>query len=361
MKKGEKVILILCTVGVILSGIMLVLVKQYNANQIDVTIPIGNLSDSLFVSQNTSYIESKSLVESMAMNYVPYYIDVPEAVSGTVGKATVYNINDTFMYYVSEVGKGEKYHDILLNEFSKAVLMNSNADYSSVTSLTVEAGYLNGYTVEYFVDALKISDGLDIKQMYAVGYLVTIPDYDCNIVVATLTNSYSTEALALCQSTSQDALYTLRYEEKLIEELVVVGELTEEETGDDEGDNTQSAPEGENESETVVETPSSELPSIPEGAENVAERVWIDSATDLVFELSWENTNVMMDVKLYVPSHVYYFEPTNVEVGKITFEPGVVSEGEYILEIYGKDYGELSFNMYDRAVTSSEESSETEE
>ena len=68
----------------------------------------------------------------------------------------------------------------------------------------------------------------------------------------------------------------------------------------------------------------------------------------------------MMDVKLYVPSHVYYFEPVDIQAGKITFEPGFVSEGEYILEIYGKDYGELSYNMYDRAVETSEEVSESE-
>lgn len=351
MKKSDKIwLIVLGILAVLLFGALFTVRTIQEAQEREtVLLPESTLTGSLFESQNTVYVEDKDLTETLLLTQIPYQLDVPEVESAVSGNATIYNMSSHYMIYISELQGASK--DSVLSEYSKAVLMGASDNNCTYTEVLSEVGYLNGFEMEYFIIKCKISDGSAIEERYMLGYIIQIPDYDYDLVIAMGGDVYSTSTLQNSKACVDALLKTIQYNKVLAEEIE---ERREDENIEiSEEDNTLD----DNEEETDV-IPESQLPAIPANAVITEEAVTLTTDYDnLTVTVRWENTDTMVSLKLYNSTRAFFYTPTSYNKGEAVFENlGQIVAGEYHMEIYGADYGKIEYEFTDASVNA--ESSE---
>lgn len=185
-----------------------------------VEYPPSTLSTDIFDSQNTAYIEQEAFTSSYTFKTVPYTIDVMDGREAEVNNGHFVYGNEAVTFYFSETPKEISPHETVLSEYANVVYLNYAKDSSYIQTAFEEAGYINGYLAQYFIDRLLISTGQSIttQSAYVLGYIIDLGDeYDNFLIVSIATTEESTENLAVCKEYVDAMIGTLRFDQEVLE------------------------------------------------------------------------------------------------------------------------------------------------
>lgn len=328
-KKQKIAVMILAPVIVVLIIILSILKKP---EQVVVEYPHGSLSDSIFDSQNMQYIQQDAFSKLHEFELIPYTIDTIDADCATVDTGSVYvSGNHYFMY--SQVPKETSTKDILKEQFSQILEYGSSPSESTVDVLLSEKGFIDGFLAEYQLDHMAVSSGDEISDAYIVLYRLEVDDDDelkdeYDIIVAVVTNEFTTEALAGCLKALDLNVFTIQYSEAMARELLKKVEAEE-----------------------VTELPE-ETPTVEDtetgGGQLVNETVTEDFKTmgillkknyaDLSIEVQWTNLEETPSLVFSDVKEEHSFVPSVTEPGKVRFDVGSIEGGVYMVKI--KNYAD---------------------
>lgn len=341
MTKKQKILLSILIPLFLVLFIFVTILGQFEEEMpVEVSLPAGNLSDSLFVLQNNSYQGNDSLPLQVNMNYLPYSVDMAKVSHVSVGNGYVFNIASGYLSYVTSIPKNETCAVALKNEYAKAILIGNVPEMANCSLLYEETGYLNGFDLTYSIYELGITDNETVNYSYILGYLIDIPDWEYDIYMSVSTMTYDTGTLQNCKDVLDMLIYTVRYDTKRAQELKQVMTQAQQD----------------NSSQPDVPTPteipeSSENPDddpLPEGAD-VNEHLIIlkQDYVNLKLEINWTNAYSHVEMILYDPTKTFFYSPESCADGTAVFLLGQVPAGTYYLQISGADYGEVSMTLKD--------------
>lgn len=184
--------------------------------------PASNLSQDLFVSQNTEYVVNEALADSYSFTDVPYMIDLVTGERADVDGGHLVRVSNDTVIFVSEYPKDEDFNEVILNQYPPVIYLNYAKDTSYTQTVASDSGYFNGYYANYFVNHMLISQGPSVtaQSAYMVGYNITLgSEYDKNLIVSIATTTDTTENLETCKMYVDAFMYTLRYDEELARQI----------------------------------------------------------------------------------------------------------------------------------------------
>lgn len=357
-KKQKLAVMILAPVIVVLLFIVVILGIFKKPEPVTVEYPHGSLSDSIFASQNMQYVSNEAYSKLHRFDLIPYTIDTVNAECATVGTGSVYVSGNHYFLY-SQVPKEVSTKDILKEQFSQILEYGSSPSQSTVDVLLSERGFIDGFTAEYQLDHMAVSSGNEISDAYIVLYRLEVDDEDelkddYDIMVAVVTNEFSTEALAGCLHALDLNVYTIQYDSAKAQELL---ENLEQET--------EEATEIPEEGATVSDTEMG-------GGQLVNETVTEDFKTmgillkknysNLSIEVQWTNLEAMPSLVFSDVKEEHSFVPTVTEQGKVRFDVGNIEGGVYMVKIKNyADAGSFSSTLIENGQNDDGDISEKEQ
>lgn len=184
----------------------------------EVVYPSGNLSDNLFVAQNSVYSQNEALPVSYSFSSVPYTMDLPNGNTANVDTGHIVQASDNMVVYVSQMDGDYDPHSVVLSQYPKVVYINYSQQDSFSMTLREEYGFFNGLPTTYFMDHLIVStgSGTETKNAYVLAYCFQ-PETATNVkmLVSVATTENSNEAFEQCKAVLDAVAYTVRYDEKL--------------------------------------------------------------------------------------------------------------------------------------------------
>lgn len=303
------------------------------------TYPKGNLSQDLFVSQNTQYIEQAAYPVEYAFKTSPYYINLPEGNAADIDKGHLVYGTDTITFFLSEVDEHEDPHDAVLEQYPAAVYLNYAKQASYCQTVVSEIGYINGYKVNYFIDHLLISTGAQVKTQsaYMIGYVVYVGDKsNTNLIIAVATTEESEVSMNLCKENLDALIYTLRYSEKLQSNQERAAQKAAESSGEALIDMTET----ESSAATTTVQENSSFVDIPVKLGR--------DYQNLSILLSWPNSYTGAQILFCKEDWTTLATPSVVGTTQATIEVGACKEGNYLIRCnHYKDSGEISVKLID--------------
>lgn len=350
MTKKEKALLgILIPLAVILF-ILYSLVNQYKISQRSVLVyPEGNLSDSLFVSQNNTYTANDSLPNKTAFQNLPYYIDLPEGTFAKVGQGSIVQLNDSIYVYISEYSQGDA-ETVLLSEFPSALLIDYDPLYTYSQRLKDQSGYINGFSASYLFDMISVSNGVLVKTAYLAAYdLYDAEEEGNHIVVSVITTDIDSGSFANAKLILDTITYTVRYDQKLSN--------AQEKGRTEENDKEETAGEESHSEENDTQKSSKDYNDLVTEGDYDARVIPISITKtygDLFINIITDQYHEESEMVLYSPDLDPIGEMVLSEDGLMTqFQVGAVTEemlGEYVLKVtYYGDYLNFQLQVGDAA------------
>lgn len=286
--------------------------------------PESNLSNDLFVSQNTEYIKNDSFSEIYEFKNIPFNCDVLKGNTADIENGHIINVSEDVNFFVSEYENGKNPHDIILRQYPQAIYMNYAKENSFVQTATTDIGYINGYYATYFVDHLLISTGPTAsgKSAYMIGYALDLgTQYEYDLIIAVVTTTQSTENFEACKQLLDTMTYTLRYDEKRAEQMEKAKQRAyeEEQKALEEYQKTSQNVEGTLATNTTTAT-SSRIPV----------KVNRDFA-DMAILITWENPVENPIITFENAQGLVIGTPSTLGSKQAIINAGMTAQGEYIL------------------------------
>lgn len=318
--------------------------------------PAGNLSDSLFVSQNNAYTPSEAFPASVAFAGMPYYCDTVDGASAEVGNGRIYSADGTTFIYLSEHSGEKPAEECILGEFPSALLLDYDPAYSYIRSCRTEEGYINGFAAEYYFDMISVSDGKDARTAYMAAYDLSWEENPVNgrIILGVATTGASSEAFARTKEMLDALAGTLRYDEKLAKQQA--GEREKEEGAESAASAEAARPTG---SAGEASGEAADADGYISGSDADAAAIPIsvpEHYRDMVLSVRYENYCADASYALYAPSGKALTEYRDDGAGTVLFEVGANESGAYTLKVtHYSELGTLSVRVMERADGAQEE------
>lgn len=362
MSKLTKILLGACAA---LAFICLVFFKAlgnvHDETPVPVTYPPSGLSDDLFVSQNSAYVENDSLPVTYAFNDVPFLVDLPDGNTADVGTGHIVSGNETTCFYVSQIEDAINPHDAVLTQYPKVVYINYSQDASYAQTVLEERGYLNGMTATYFVDHLLISTGSSqsARNAYVLGYCFELGnDYSYNVIISVATTLETSEAFTNCKSLLDMLAYTFRYDEDLDAKQTSEREKLAKEQA-------QAEKEAQEEAEKTKIQAEKEAQDALKAQMQAAEESRLDGIRDerklpvevskdfknLTILVSWTEENKDADITFQSENGLISVKPTTSSSKQAIIDVGTCKTGQnyyLIISPYGK-CGEVSMKLIENS------------
>lgn len=216
MSKGNKRTVYICTsVAVICLIVYLVLALFEKPPAVQVLMPSGGLTESIFDSQNIVYRAEKSYTVRNNFSHIPYSMDTVDGKTASIGNATIYEYVPFYFYY-SEIKEGTVLEDVLRMELTSVLSVSAKPEQTELNVLMKESGFINGCIADFYVYQVKVHDEKETKEQYLCLYKLrfnpSIYSTDWSMLVGCISNDYSTEGLDALQTLSYSSLHTLRYD-----------------------------------------------------------------------------------------------------------------------------------------------------
>lgn len=344
-KKLKLAIGILIPVFILVIALYFVLCSLYVPEPEPLVYPEGNLSASLFVSQNNEYIENESLTESHSFSTIPYIIDVPPAQGAKVGSGTIYQAGENYYIYLAEYTDQEDVQNIISTQFPKAVMIDYVDTLSSYHCMISEYGYVNGFSANYLVDQLYVSNGKEKTMSCIVGYALDCPeDYDGkNLFIAVGTSLQTSEAFAFCKEMLDIEMQTLRFDSALEYELDRLERQRLAEEAEQAREDEEEKEEDVVSNENVVDRKKQE-----EQESNLTQLPVRLSATYSIADVTvtWTNPTDYVVLELFTPDESAYCEPVSQDSNSAVFTLKDAAPGTYMLHVKNYlDCGTISIDL----------------
>lgn len=360
MTKKEKILIGIFAMLALVCFIAYSLIVQYLLGQQTILIyPDGNLSDSLFVSQNNTYTQSDALPNKTAFNGVPYYVDIPNGTIANVGEGRIVQVNDSVYIYISEFSAGKDAESVILDEFPSALLIDYDPLYTYSQQLKSQTGYINGFAAKYMFDMISVSNGSVVKTAYVAFYDLASADDEAlnHILVGVVTTSADTASFVNVKMVLDTVTLTVRYDSFLESEQRKQEKLQKDE--DIQKPEEESKPEEDlsSDDKTIKE----ESTKVRSYKDLITEDDYDARVTPIPITKTYGDMfiNIVTDrriedseITLYSPSFEIVGEKVVSEDGLTTqFQLGEITEdmfGDYVLKVtnYG-EYSKLSVQVGD--------------
>jgi len=218
MDNKKKVLVVVLVPLTIIFFSLYVLASEYAKNAGDILVyPEGNLSNSLFVAQNTAYVQNSALTQKYALSNLPYTLDVPDGTRANIGNGCVIKAAENLYVYITCHDTDVDAERAMLGEFPKSLMMDYDPAYTYTQQFVCQSGYTNGFSVDYFFDMLSVSNGLIAKYGYAAAYDIEDPygDGRGNILICVVTTEAENMAFASAKSILDAIILTVQYDQKM--------------------------------------------------------------------------------------------------------------------------------------------------
>lgn len=346
MTKKQKLALTIIVSLIVVLLIFIWILNLFAKNTPDpVEYPAGNLSDSIFESQNNVYTPSQNYGLTHTFSLIPYSIDTVDAECAKIDTGAVYVSGSAYFFY-SEIDKGANMGDCVKSQFSQVLEYGAEPDTCNIEVLLTETGFINGFTAEYQVLHLSVPSSTSesgFKDAYMVLYRLEIDDGDeypdnYDMIIGVGTQALSTETLAMCKALLDEDVLTIQYDSKLAKQLIESMDVSEETEAVEAVEETELLEEGtEESSETSDGDDAGELVN-EEVNENDYKTMGIllkQNYKDLTVVVDWTNmeetpTLVFCDVR---EESVY--NPETTMDGRVVFHVGEIEGGVYMVKILG--------------------------
>lgn len=222
MSKKEKVIMAVFVPLTIIMVVLYVLTSEYTRNvAVEAIYPEGKLSDSLFVSQNTTYVENSALPKRYSFSQVPYTVDIPEGKKAYVGNGCIIQATSSLYIYVTEYEKDQDGEAVMLEEFPTALLIDYDPLYTYTQKFQDETGYINGFSAQYKFSMLSVSNGSVAKNGYIASYSIFDPyeNDGGNVFIGVVTTGSKNEDFNNAKAILDAIMQTMRYDQKLDKQI----------------------------------------------------------------------------------------------------------------------------------------------
>lgn len=332
----------------VLFGILVFLIVLYYLISIvyvpkpkPVDYPQGMLSDSLFTAQNNKYVKNDALPQQHVFETVPYSVDLPLSDPAHIGTGTVYKLSDTEFAYVSEYSDTdvsntvEGIHEIIGTQFPAALLVDYIPESTQIVKQVDKAGYINGFSAQYVVDTVKVSNSKDTKEAVVMGYKLDMPSEfhegiyaGKHIFIGIATTNVTSENLATCDQMLSVLVGTVHDDD------MYINEEDKEKLDSIEKEKEEMETEPEASEEVTAEptvAPNEEL-------ESDITTLYVDVSTEyslLSIDVTWTNPAKDVVLKLYTPDGTTWYEPAVQEETSARFNISNAAMGMYSVEIEG--------------------------
>lgn len=223
MSKKDKTLIIICVIALVILLPIYVIVTNYKHSAVvELVYPEGQLSDSLFVSQNSTYTKIEQFPDSYELKTSPYIIDLPSGSAADVNNSHIVKATETIYMYVSEHDATQSAESLFLSEFPSAIMMDFSPLYTYSQALKSQSGYINGFGADYKFYMVNISNGEKTTVVYAALYdleQLTYENYTSKITIAVVTTNQDSNSFASTKTVLDSAINTLRYDSKLDKRL----------------------------------------------------------------------------------------------------------------------------------------------
>ena len=371
--KKEKALMAIFLPLCVILFILYSLIVSYKETQKTVIVyPEGNLSDSLFVSQNNTYTESDRLPNKYGFETMPYYIDLPDGTVANVGNGSIVQINETSYLFISEYTSDKTAESVMLEEFPSALLIDFDSVYTYAQNLKTQAGYINGFAAQYYFNMLSVSNGNIVKTAYIAAYELRSIDTEeaspNRLLVGVITTKSDSVSFTNIKNYLDMVTLTVRYDKYLESEQNKKRKEAEEEgkAVQDNGSSTETKP-ADKPVEEVFSERTDELGSLPDADSRTTydELVSDDDVDARVYPISIQKDyedlfiNIKTDVAvedakitLYTPYLAEITEKVVSEDGLTTqFQIGNVTKeqyGNYILKVtHYQEFGKVTAQVGD--------------
>lgn len=350
-KKSKLALLIIIPILILMIVLYMVLNALYIPKEVPLVYPEGNLSESLFVSQNNEYTENENLPDTHSFKTVPYKIDMFTGASAEVGSGTIYSadFSDGVYSYLAEYGDEESLQQVIGDQFPKAILIDCVDSMTSINNLVSEYGYINGFTANYLVDQISVSNGRQHSMSCLVGYALDLDgdEEGKNLFVGVGTTVQSSEAFGVCKQVLDTLMTTLRYDTVLKDDQDRERRFAQQEA--------EAAAKNQEMQEEVSEEEYSDETQLEEGTyteqmdtSNVTQLpVVIQNDCDVVtVNVTWTNPSDYAIFELFFPGGGSFCDPTTQDSTSAVFKLQDVSAGTFMLHVKNYlDCGTISIDV----------------
>ena len=186
----------------------------------EVKYPKGNLSDSIFASQNMEYKPDEKFPGTYEFLLCPYTVNVPDKdFAALPGNGKIYLLSDDLYLYLTEYPSDKKIEDILKDELSFAALIDADKDRTQINNLLYEEGFLNGFKVNYGIYKLNVTNSKDLKEVDILGYDLYVTDnsnyHGNNLYIGIFSDKIDTKTLLKQKSILDSVFYTFKFSEDI--------------------------------------------------------------------------------------------------------------------------------------------------
>lgn len=348
-KKSKILIIIAIPVLILLIVLYMVLCSLYVPKQVPLVYPESGLSESLFVSQNNEYTENENLPNCHSFKTVPYKIDMFTGAGAEVGSGTIYSaeFSEGVYCYLAEYSDEDSLQQIIGEQFPKAILIDYVDSMTSVTNIMSEYGYINGFTANYQVDQISVSNGKQRSMSCLLGYALDLEgDYEGkNLFVSVGTTVQSSEAFSVCKEVLDTLMTTLRFDNALKDEQDRAARLAEQEAALETDDSEEYYEEEEYSEETVLDdgtyTEEIDTSNVTQLPVNIRDNCEVATVT-----VTWTNPTDYAVFELFFPDGGSFCDPTMQDATSATFTLKNVSAGTFMLHVKNYlDCGTISVDV----------------
>ena len=365
-KKSRMTLMIVVPVIGVLLVFVAILSMFVKEEEEVIRYPAGNLSDSIFESQNTQYVESSLLTGKHEFDKVPYTIDTVNAERAKVGNGSVYVQGDYYLYY-SEISKTDTMGSAVLSELSQILNYGVDESKCSLNKIRTEEGFLNGFRVLYEISELTVpGKGKNgTKTAYVLSYRLEINNDDIirdkhDIVIGAVTELLSNDTLLKCKQLLDLSIYTVQYDSSLakdIENAIEDGTLEGEIIGQDKnnGASNDKVTGSDSDSETtgIIEGESTEsmvggvLTNEPQDEKEKTMGILLkQDYVDLTIVVDWTNPDAAPVLEFCDVREEETYTPATTEKGRAVFYIGSIEAGVYMVTIKDwEDAGAFTCNL----------------
>ena len=220
---GKGALMVLIPLFAVLFILWMFVSAAYTPSPEEMRYPTGRLEDSIFVGQNHIYERNPEFKKTFEFSTVPYKIDLIECSGAKVGSGTVFQLsNDKFAYF-SEYEDPHTIHEIIGAQFPAVLMLNYIPEETTEKTLVDKYGFINGFSAEYIVDYIKVTDGKESANAVVMGYVLDVPDDGfggSHMFVSIGTTDYDNDDAQECEILLDAIVRTVRMDSSLAHTLL---------------------------------------------------------------------------------------------------------------------------------------------
>jgi hypothetical protein len=159
------------------------------------TPPESGLSRSVFVQQNTTYMQYDDMPLTYNFGSISYQCSVPDWVRVTMGCGMVFMSDDHYKYIHVTDSKANEINQTLNNELSYCIMSDADVTQTEFVTRASDKGFYNGYEMLYSAQEMTVKNSSGkSKTFYLLSYIIPVSGSDrCAVFTVAYTSSRFTD------------------------------------------------------------------------------------------------------------------------------------------------------------------------